>query len=180
MLGVRIACWNGWPGAPGTSPSHIVSDNRLSWLLGRLHDRCGDKEFYVHLIHDREAPAKSFDVRWHWRHSIIRAYAQGMFCSEARSHEACSDSRETVNANIRVFIAGHPRATTVRPEHAAAHFTRSWDDIGAEANKEEVLRQWDIQHNAVSKAKSPQGASAQGALDYEKTVLVSTRKLDRR
>jgi hypothetical protein len=133
--------------------NHIESDNRLSWLLGRLHERYGDDAFYVHLIRDREATARSFDVRWEWHHSIIRAYVQGILCSEACNQEACLDYWDTVNANIRIFIAGRPRAATVRLEHAAQDFATFWDDIGAEGNKEEALRQWSIPHNATQSRK---------------------------
>lgn len=130
-------------------PNHIESDNRLSWMLGRLYQRYGDDAFYVHLIRDREATARSFNFRWEWHHSIVRAYVHGVLCSEACNQEACLDYWDTVNANIRVFIAGRPRAATIRLEHAAADFAAFWEDIGAEGNKQEALRQWDVQHNAT-------------------------------
>jgi hypothetical protein len=44
--------------------NHIEADNRLSWLLGRLHDRFGTQAYYVHLVRDREATAESFSKRF--------------------------------------------------------------------------------------------------------------------
>lgn len=134
-------------------PDHIESDNRLSWMLGRLLDRFGDEAFYVHLVRGREVTARSFEGRWTWRHSIIRAYAQGVLCTERQDHEVCLDYWDTVNANIRAFLAGRPHTATVRLEHAEADFAALWEAIGAEGDKQAALRQWGVPHNAARSEK---------------------------
>lgn len=152
-------------------PNHIESDNRLSWLLGRLQERYGNDAFYVHLIRDRDATARSFDLRWDWRHSIIRAYVQGVLCSDDCNHDACLDYWDTVNANIRVFTANRPNVATVRLEHAVEDFAIFWDQIGAEGNKDAALRQWGIQHNAT------QSASPNAMKKLARKVLRISRRL---
>lgn len=130
-------------------PDHIESDNRLSWMLGRLFERYGDEAFYVHLVRDRESTARSFGSRWDWRHSIVRAYAVGVLCSDRRDHDICLDYWDTVNANIRTFLADRPHAATIRLEHAGADFAAFWHAIGAEGDKDQAVGQWDVQHNAT-------------------------------
>jgi hypothetical protein len=133
--------------------NHIESDNRLSWMMGRLLERFGDEAFYVHLVRDREATAASFDERWSWRHSIVRAYAQGVLCTDRRDHAMSLDYWDTVNANIRAFLRERAHTATVRLEHAEADFEALWDGIGAEGDKKAALRQWSVQHNAAPSAK---------------------------
>jgi hypothetical protein len=55
-------------------PRHIEADNRLSWLLGRLDRAWGDRAFYVHLLRDPDAVARSFVHRFD--RGIMRAYHQ--------------------------------------------------------------------------------------------------------
>lgn len=46
-------------------PSNFIEvDNRLTWLLGRLHERFGDEARYVNLTRDLEAVAQSYSKHW--------------------------------------------------------------------------------------------------------------------
>ncbi len=40
--------------------NHIESDNRLSWLLGRLDKKYGDNAYYVHLLRNEKDLVYSF------------------------------------------------------------------------------------------------------------------------
>ncbi|UYO73880.1 hypothetical protein M0220_13480 [Halomonas qinghailakensis] len=67
---------------------HIEVDNRLSWMLGRLHSKCGDDAFYVHLKRDRLAVAESFLKRFDrgvmaaYRSSIIMSGFKKSYCPQ--------------------------------------------------------------------------------------------------
>lgn len=128
--------------------NHVESDNRLSWMLGRLYERYGDDAYYVHLIRDREATARSVDQRWVWPHSIVKAYSKGILCTDRRDFEMSLDFWDTVNSNIRTFLTERPHKATIHLEDAAAGFAAMWDAIGAEGDKDAAVQEWYVRHNA--------------------------------
>lgn len=120
-------------------PNHIEVDNRLAWVLGRLHKAYGNDAFYVHLIRNREDTARSFDRRWHIRTGIIRAYSHGILSQQQDDIEVCRDYWDTVNANIEAFLRDKTQKTTVRLEHVKRDFRRFWEMIGAEGDLDAAL-----------------------------------------
>jgi hypothetical protein len=135
-------------------PNHIEIDNRLSWLLGRLDLRYGDKAFYVHLTRNREATAQSFERRWDHSYSIIRAYGHNILGFRNPEYAICQDYCDTVNANIEQFLANKSKWMRFRLENATDDFRIFWDRIGATGDLSNALAEWTTKHNQGSSARA--------------------------
>ncbi len=127
---------------------HIESDNRLSWLLGRLDREYGNKAFYVHLTRDVESTAASFAKR---KGGIIAAY-QGagimMGCKEKDQRLIAKDYIDTVNENIKQFLSNKTNKMDFRLENATEDFDRFCLLISAQGDLEEATNEFNITHNA--------------------------------
>lgn len=133
--------------------NHIESDNRLSWLLGRLEDVYGDDAIYVHLKRDDLATAKSFAKRYD--DGIIYAYRSSilMRCPDyADPLEVCLDYCHTVNSNIECFLQNKSRKMTMNLASAQEDFRSFWDLIQAEGELEAALSHWSVAYNATDRA----------------------------
>jgi len=127
---------------------HIEADNRLSWMLGRLGKKYGKQAFYVHLRRDYEATARSFNLRWDYPGSIIRAYTEGILLArKKRGLQYCLDYVETVHQNIEYFLRDKPKQMTVDLDNIHQDFAGFWRRIGAEGDLQGALREWDIRYN---------------------------------
>ena len=128
--------------------NHIEIDNRLSWFLGRLHERYPDA-FYVHLRRDLETTALSFAKRFN-PGQIMPAYLTGIYQGIERIgvYDVALDYCETVTANIRAFLKYQPSRVTVDLESAKEGFRRFWKVAGLEGDLESALETWDVKHNA--------------------------------
>lgn len=138
-------------------PRHIEADNRLSWYLGRLDQAYGDTAFYVHLLRDAEATAKSFVRRYET--GIIKAYADGIIMGKKPASdpmEVCLDYVNTVNSNIAAFLRDKSQTMTFHLEQADADFRVFWERTGAEGDLDAALAQWQQRHNASSPGLLPQ------------------------
>lgn len=133
-------------------PNHIESDNRLSWMLGPLADRFPDDVFYVHLIRDEEATARSFNRRWNNPWSIIHAWAEAVLFRNIRDLtddeklQIARDYVRTTNLNIASFLRNKPHLT-VRLEHIQEDFRLFWHHIQATGNLEEAIGSLTTPHN---------------------------------
>lgn len=128
---------------------HIESDNRLSWLLGRLEQHYGTAAFYVHLRRDVHASASSFVRRYDY--GIMKAYREGILLDEncQTSPEALAlDYLATVDSNIRLFLKDKPQQMSFQLEQAKTDFLIFWQRIGAEGDLSAALAAWDTKHNA--------------------------------
>lgn len=131
---------------------HIEVDNRLSWMLGRLHDHWGEKASYVHLLRDPEDVAQSFLTRAD--RGILLAYrTQVLMSAENRNHEDTlidffRDYVDTVNRNITHFLADKPRVMAVRLEAIQDDFPSFWNWVGARGNLKAAMAEWNQRHNA--------------------------------
>ena len=132
-------------------PDHIEVDNRLSWMLGRLHRRYGDDAFYVHMVRDREEVADSFMNRRLRRHSIVRAYAYGVAVRKPADRDAAADMWDTVTANVRLFLEARPRAMEIDLAEAKDRFPEFLDRIGAEGDLDAALAAWDVKRDESEK-----------------------------
>jgi len=132
---------------------HIEADNRLTWFLGRLEEKYGDKACYVHLIRDRQAVAKSLTKRY-WN-GIMRPYHNnGILMNlpkDVDPYEICLDYYDTVNANIRAFLRGKPMVQEIHLETIEEGFTEFWKAIGAEGNLDVALGEFKVRHNRTGK-----------------------------
>ena len=128
--------------------NHIEADNRLTWLLGRLDETYGERAYYVHLLRDPEAVARSFDQRWHRPASIVSAYRNSIHMNPAADGlEAAREYVRTVTANITSFLKDKPHRMTVRLETIGEDFPRFWEWIGAEGDLAAAMAEWETQHN---------------------------------
>lgn len=126
----------------------IEIDNRLAWMLGRLHERFGEEARYVHLTRDPEEVAQSYNKRWHMATGIVPAYRSGvLMLPRATPIEICRDYVETVNANIRHFLEKKPHVLHITLENIEVDFNRFWEWIGAEGDREAALGEWKTHHN---------------------------------
>lgn len=134
---------------------HIESDNRLSWLLGRLDETFGSDAFYLHLTRDREETAQSYNRRWDNRYGIMPAYSRGILMHEPRGVADARDYYDTVNANIRLFLKDKPHQMSVEMLDLPNQFRTFCEKIGAECDIDLALREWDKQHNQSAKPSPP-------------------------
>jgi hypothetical protein len=127
---------------------HIESDNRLTWLLGRLEKEYGDAAFYVHLTRNLDDTAKSFAKR---DGGIMAAY-QGdgiiMGCKETNQYDIACDYVNTVNENIRLFLKDKTNKMNFSLEHGKRDFERFIQEIEAKGNLEGALGEFEALHNA--------------------------------
>jgi len=109
------------------SENHIESDNRLSWVLGRLDRAYGDRAIYVHLRRDDEKTAASFANRYN--RGILRAYRTKILMAlpeSAQPLDVCLDYCDTVNSNIALFLRDKTRKMDFRMEKGREDFKRFW------------------------------------------------------
>ena len=155
---------------------HIEVDNRLSWHLGELGAMYPDA-FFVHLVRDREATAKSFATRWRIdppyryrsaprgfrrlirrfessgsRPGIIEAYAYSVLGRnrpwEHRERlDVCRAYVDTVNSNIQEFLKDRD-SLEVRLEQAAEAFDTFWERLGAEGDATAAIAELQRPYNA--------------------------------
>jgi hypothetical protein len=142
--------------------NHIESDNRLSWLLGRLDRRFGDRAFYVHLVRDVAPVAASWAKRSHT--GMMNAYRHAILwhCpKDATPLEVALDYCDTVAENIRLFLRDKTNCMELRLEEAHGRFPEFWRRIGAEGDLDAALAEFGVRHNA---AWQRQPASGPGPL----------------
>lgn len=128
---------------------HIEADNRLSWILGRLDEKYGDRAFYVHLTRNENNVAASFGKRIDF--GILKAYEQGVLMHAQHllpPQEIAQDYIETIEANINLFLKDKSNRMHVSVETAKKDFTKFWRKISAEGDLQKALSEWDINHNA--------------------------------
>lgn len=127
-------------------PNHIEVDNRLTWFLGRLGAAFPDA-YYVHLVRDPVAVARSFLLRW-GRGGIIDKYADGILLHPPSKDRlaVCRDYVETVTARVQQFLRDRPHMV-IDIDRAKASFYGFWRTIGADGNIEAALAEFDIRYN---------------------------------
>lgn len=137
--------------------NHIEVDNRLSWFLGWIDEIYGDKAYYVHLVRSKDSVAKSFNQRWDWDVSIIRAYAQHILTKRLVDQDErlniCLDLWETMNKNIELFLKDKTNKMVFQLEEYEEHFQTFWKNIKAEGDLNAGLAEWENKHNASSTGK---------------------------
>jgi hypothetical protein len=126
---------------------HIEADCRLAWFLGELDERYGDRAFYVHLLRDREAVARSFNRRWKLRDGILNVYARSIRASQPGTIEVARDYCDTVNANVRLFLKDKTLQMTLHLEQILLEFPAFLSAIGAQGNLSAALEEWRIPHH---------------------------------
>ncbi len=149
---------------------HIEVDNRLAWLLGPLDDKFGNEAFYVHLIRDREAVAKSYCKRRLGRESIIRAYSHGILYRSQTTHEDCQDFYDTVNANIRLFLKDKTHTMSFNIAQAERDFQTFWQKINAQGDLKSAFAEWRIPYNKLGTEQGNKSALLTG---YDKLKRVA-------
>jgi hypothetical protein len=129
---------------------HIEVDNRLSWFLGPLEEKFGERAFYVHLHRDSEAVARSHLRRWH--KGITQAFAHQIVMRwkgnwpEADRLDVCRFYVDVVTSNIRTFLANkdHVSIDIARP---VEDFVEFWERIGAKGDLSAALAEFQVRHN---------------------------------
>ena len=141
--------------------NHIESDNRLSWFLGRLDETYGKEAFYIHLTRDHNEISKSYIKRYQsgllnvHSYSIINPYSRnivGNAHSKNEPFEIGLDYCKTVDSNISFFLRDKPNVINVSLEEIKPGFREFWERIGAKGNLDAALNEWDVRHNAGTKA----------------------------
>ena len=144
-------------------PNHVESDNRLSFLLGRLFDRFGDDALYVHLRRDPEQVAQSYNKRWTAPEAIMPAYQHGVLMRREPlkirpgSDDGLQLARDyvlTVNANVTEFLRHRTNPMTLDLEHIVEQFPDFLDRIGATGDWNAIERELRTRHNASTRRAS--------------------------
>lgn len=132
--------------------NHIESDNRLSWMLGRLNAKFGDEPYYVHLSREPMAVARSYNRRWGKPWSIMKAYRNGIYMchKEPDSVDWAVDYIETVTENIRHFLQDKTKVMTIDIADIDKQFPIFLDWIGAEGDLEAANAEWHVSHNSTN------------------------------
>ncbi|WP_445358109.1 glycosyltransferase [Microbulbifer sp. ANSA005] len=130
---------------------HIEVDNRLSWMLGLLEKQYGNDAYYVHLTRDRVQTAHSYNKRWDFEQSIMRAYSHGILMRDSGGLDECLDYWETVNSNIGAFLQNKSNKIQINLDNIEVEFPRFWSDIGAEGDLEAALTELTAIHNPSKK-----------------------------
>ncbi len=140
--------------------NHIEIDNRLSWFLGKLDKKFGNRAFYVHLIRDQKKTAESFRLRWGAGNSIITSYFKGILPAPANPMQICLDYCETVNSNIELFLKDKPQKMTIHLESIQSGFREFWEKIGAKGNLKDALAELAHHYNSSNRSadKVPSGS----------------------
>jgi len=140
---------------------HIESDNRLSWLLGRLDRRFGDRAFYVHLTREVRPVAASWAKRAHTGMMNAYRYAILWHCpKDATPLDVALDYCDTVEENIRLFLRDKSNWMTLRLEEAREKFPEFWRRIAAEGDLDAALAEFGVRHNAAWDQRSEGEAEA--------------------
>lgn len=130
--------------------NHIESDNRLSWMLGRLERRFGDRAFYVHLTREVGPVAASWAKRSHTGMMNAYRYAILWHCpKDATPMEVALDYCDTVEENLRFFLRDKTNKMEFRLEEGRARFPEFWKRIGAEGDLAAALAEFDVRHNSA-------------------------------
>ena len=130
--------------------NHIESDNRLSWLLGRLDRRFGDRAFYVHLTRATRPVAESWAKRAHTGMMNAYRYAILWHCpKDATPLDVALDYCDTVEENIRLFLRDKQNKMDFPLEEARERFPEFWRRIAAEGDLAAALGEFDVRHNAA-------------------------------
>lgn len=137
--------------------NHIDADNRLSWHLGQMNEKFGDDAFYVHLKRNRDEVTQSHMNRYFKNGSIIEAFCEGirLVPTVKMTHEqriqACYDYQDTVDANIRHFLADKTKKMNIDLENIEKEFPKFWESIGAEGDFEKAMDEVRTKHNPSTK-----------------------------
>jgi hypothetical protein len=131
---------------------HIEIDTRFAWMLGPLSEQNGDELRYVFLTRDNQGIAASYNLRWSNRKGIIRAYCEGILQRDKPKSDIAiaQDLVETVEANIRMFLASRPH-NVIRLENWAEDLEKFFTDIGAEVDLNAAKSAFAAHHNASRK-----------------------------
>ena len=166
---------------------HIESDNRLSWFLGPLDERYGDRAYYVHLVRDSELVSKSYS-KLTYRGGILDAYYNGIVMRMGRDrkdrpepdmwHAISRDMCATINSNISLFLKDKSNKIVVRVENARDDFAAFLDLIDAEGDLTSALDEWDIQHNKDMYSPPPRSSWISRMRNRKGSTRFSLRRKD--
>ena len=153
---------------------HVEVDNRLAWMLPQLAAANPDA-FYIHLIRDPDATARSYAARsmdlvrgrrrvldsvkrhrGRTRVPLVDAFAHGILrqrgiLSRAQLEASARLMVETINANIAEFLRTRPHLTVDIAE-AADRIDDVWRAIGAEGDLAAARAEFSVLHNSGSGA----------------------------
>ncbi|MDB4387475.1 hypothetical protein N9Z15_04635, partial [Akkermansiaceae bacterium] len=129
--------------------NHIEADNRLTWFLGDLERRFGNNAYYVHLLRNRAAVARSFRQRFD--SGIIKAYNEDIILNSGGNNDrllVCEDYVDTVTHNIEAFLKNKDKKLTVQLENVDIDFPRFWQSINAKGDLKTAMNEWRTPKNA--------------------------------
>ena len=132
--------------------AHIEIDTRFAWMLGLLSEQNGDDLHYVFLTRDKEGIAASYNKRWANRKGIIRAFCGGILQRDKPKAdiEVARDLVETIEANIRTFLASRPHSV-VCLETWSEDLEAFFNDIRAEVDLSAAKDAFAQRHNVTIK-----------------------------
>lgn len=134
--------------------NHIEADNRLSWFLGDLDMRFDDDTYYVHLKREKKKTVNSFNQRWNFDVSIIRAFCVGIlmipphyWLNDDEKVRICELYYDTVTSNIDSFLRNKKATQTINIETIQEDFAVFWKRIGAKGDFQAAIREFQTLYN---------------------------------
>jgi hypothetical protein len=133
--------------------SHIESDNRLSWLLGRLDKKYGNSAFYVHLKRNSLDTVNSLLKRSNQGVTGIMLAYKKIIMSDKNTTEELTrkiayDYIETVNENIKFFLLNKDHKMDFNLENSENDFIKFSELIGAQGDIDIAIKEFNIKYNA--------------------------------
>ncbi len=155
--------------------SHIEADNRLAWMLGRLDKRFGNDAFYVHLVRDPGKVADSYDRRWEWAGSIMRAYNFGILNLKSQTAGVARDMVDTITTNIEHFLKDKTNKIVIDIDDPQVAFREFALRIGAEGDIEAAIRAMAVKSN-TSRQETASDQSGRSEIDFVQEELDNAAK----
>ena len=133
---------------------HIESDNRLSWLLGTLEKRYGDRAIYVHLFRNKQEVVDSYVKRYSPEliNGIMFGFGHGILTRPRLFTEdklpALADMYvDTVTDNIEKFLSNKSKVIKMNMHDPISAFEKVWEMGEVQGDFEAARSEWTVKHN---------------------------------
>ena len=135
--------------------NHIEIDHRLSFFLGTLGKQYPDA-FYVHLLRNPEAVAKSWSQRTGTDFGLMTNWPKAAFFrpKDITPLDAARLMVESVNDNIESFLHDKP-STTIWIEDPHEGFDEFWNTIRATGDRHSAQQALSYKYNARVLRRDP-------------------------
>jgi hypothetical protein len=147
-------------------------------MLGAIDSQYGNEAFYVHLKRNKAEVVKSWNERWNYSFSNIRAFTEGVLSNvpelltDAEKQIIGEMHYDVVNANIELFLRDKSNILTVRLEEIESDFPRFWEAIGAEGDFNAAMAEFKVKHNHTESKDVVEKKERSFRMDIQQKILL--------